>query len=310
MSQASSLRSPPANDPRPLPLNDAVIERALATVREALTDWGKLHAGALSPEALMFAVQACTPKAGFDGFRLGHQMLVDFRVPVNDALTGVLRAYIAELTPACRIVTAEWVMRNGIRFPGKPGDNIEWVDEAGVRKAGRIYGVNSLLASASVIRATDERAEIVICEQVIANLDQGRYAPETPRLGARYADACAAQVAVAAGEPAPEPIAYHVFETPGGFDPKAMVKALFTDAFGLDPLLDAAQKMAADPRITIRAPFEPSVTFSSVDHVPDHIEPQPDCARCGDTGWYADPRIAGENLCDCGAVPPDGPAVA
>lgn len=281
-----------------------MIGRALDSVRDVLTGWAKGRTS-LNAAALDFAISTSVRRAGFDAFRTGLVLSTAFQVPVDDDLVKVLRDFIFQLKPACRVVTAEWVIRTGFRFPAAAGDFIEWVDDHNRRKLGRVYGLNTLLATATVIRADDERAEIVLGEQVVANQTHGLLGRQTPILGARYEDACAAQVAVASGNPAPEPVSAAsglAAASHGGVElSRDLVERV---QHAMDEQRLHAEQHIHDPRVTIRAPFEPMVTVSSIDEVPTHIEPQPACEKCHDTGWFADPRIGGENLCDCGAPPP------
>lgn len=183
------LRPVPAGDPRPDPMSPTVVRVAVEPIADALLAWCNGRVPVLDTEAVIFSVTVAVIHAGADSFRIGTTLREQFHFPVDRALITLLDEVVDRLPAALKIVVGKWSARNGMRFPAKDGDLIEFLDDTETPVAARVYAVDKLLCLALVIRQSDERTTRVCAEQVIANRTQSRYEPETPVLGARYENA-------------------------------------------------------------------------------------------------------------------------
>lgn len=185
-----ALRRVDPKDPRPHPLAEIICGRAAQVVAPEVLKWANGRVpDFLDDSRATFVVTVALAKAGADAFRAGTVLRETFFFPVDMALVKLLDQAI-DLLPSClKVVTGEWAMRTGIRFPGKAGDLIEYYDENDCQVAGKVHTVDAAHAMAVVIREIDDEAVKVCAEQVVANVTQARYEPESPELGIQYEDA-------------------------------------------------------------------------------------------------------------------------
>lgn len=178
------LRPAPPTDARPEPLHPSVVQRASRAREDEIATWLKPRVPALTTEQISFALQAALIGGGADGFRCSTVLREKFGWPVDMELCGYVRDTCNALAFALRIETRVWVARTGVRFPGKSGDSIEWLDERDDgQRQGQLIAVDRDYASAvvqpisSLIKAGPPRT--VFAEHVLANITQALY-PSAP----------------------------------------------------------------------------------------------------------------------------------
>jgi hypothetical protein len=174
------LRYAPEDDARPEPLAQAVVDRASKARLDEIKVWLKPRMPALTDEEVLFAISAAIKHGGADGFR-GSVILKDmFKWPVDMELCQFVRDSCSALAFALRVETRAWVVRVGIRFPGRDNEKIEWIEDSGKQRAGTIISIDPDYGAAIVqpfdgmIRAGPPKR--VFAEQVCANTTKGEYA--------------------------------------------------------------------------------------------------------------------------------------
>jgi hypothetical protein len=181
-----SLRQLPEGERRPEPLDPAVLNRAVNARHEEITKWLAPRVPTLTPEAVTFAVTAAIKRGGADGFRASMFLKTEFEWPVDMELCGWVRDCCNAMAFALRAVTREWVVRVGIRFPGKDGEKIEWVNEGSHEHAGVIISVDPSYAAAIVQRYISgspmHQPVRVFAEDVYANINRGEYGSPLPSM--------------------------------------------------------------------------------------------------------------------------------
>lgn len=182
-------------DPRPTFHSDDVLLTAIRSVSPAIIAWAKTRATpAVMEEAhLEFALSQAIKTAGVDAFRIGVILQASWNWPVDFTLMTLINAVVEALPAALRIVSGQWVVRTGLRFPGVEGDMIEFVNAEGEPATGIITAVSKLEARAyvnpSIGVEVSEETIAVAAEDVYANVTQARYSTERPVLGSRYINA-------------------------------------------------------------------------------------------------------------------------
>lgn len=173
------LRYAPEGDERPEPLSKPVVDRALESRLVDVKAWLKPRMPTLTDSDIMFAVASALKGSGADAFRAGVILKDMFSWPVDIDLIMVLRDAIQGLAIALKIETGLWVLRVGLRFPGKDGDTIEWEDEFGKARAGTIKTIDATYAQA-LVQPPDGLTKVhkpvrVCAETVTANITQADY---------------------------------------------------------------------------------------------------------------------------------------
>ena len=180
MAPPAFLRSAPREDPRPDPLAAEVLLRATNARLDEIKAWLSPRLPALSEEEIKFALMTGMKRGGADGYRASRAIQDEFGWPVDIELCQFVRDTCNALAFALRTETRAWVVRVGLRFPGKDGDKIEWLDEGGKACAGQIIAVDRNLACA-IVQPSDGlykagKPRRVHAEQVTANTTKGEYA--------------------------------------------------------------------------------------------------------------------------------------
>lgn len=174
------LRYAPADDQRPDPLCDAVLDRATNARLDEIKAWLKPRFPALSDLEIKFALKAAIKAAGPDGFRATASLFHVFNWPADMELCQFVRDTCNALAFSLKVETRVWAVRVGLRFPGRSEHAIEWIDDSGKQSAGKVISVDDTFAAAivqpmdGVIRAGPPRR--VFAEHVIANTTLGEYA--------------------------------------------------------------------------------------------------------------------------------------
>lgn len=184
------LRYAPEDDQRPDPLSDAVLDRACNARLDEIKAWLKPRMPALSDLEIIFALKAAIKAAGPDGFRATNTLFKIFNWPADMDLCCLVRDTCNALAFALRVETRVWAVRVGLRFPGRSEHKIEWMEETGVRLAGKVISVDDTFAAAicqplldGTVRAGPPRR--VFAEYVVANTTLGEYAGMSTEPGPR-----------------------------------------------------------------------------------------------------------------------------
>lgn len=168
------LRPLPEGDPRPDPLSDPVIARAIASRLDEIKSWLKPRIPSLDDGEIAGAVTTALRAAGADGFRMAVVLKNECSWPADMALALLMRDVTESLAFALRIETAEWAMRTGFRFPAKCNHHVSWLDHGDKVRMGTVVAVDTCYASALVqpfeglVKAGDPRR--VMAERVLSNL--------------------------------------------------------------------------------------------------------------------------------------------
>lgn len=178
------LRNAPEGDQRPEPLSTPVVDRALESRLPDVKAWLKPRIPSLEDGDVKFALSSALKGSGADAFRAGVILKDMFSWPVDIDLIMILRDAIEGLAIALKIETGHWVLRTGLRFPGKDGDTIEWEDENGRARAGTIKTIDRTYAQA-LVQPPDGLTKVhkpvrVIAESVTANITQAEYPKVIP----------------------------------------------------------------------------------------------------------------------------------
>ncbi|UTC29787.1 hypothetical protein BAJUN_01570 [Bajunvirus bajun] len=181
------LRPVAANDPRPTVTHPAVANLAIDGHMPALVEWTKTRLP-VDEDMIRFAVGMALKAGGLDGFRIASHLRDVFSWPANDELTAILKQVTGALNTACDVIAGQWVLRTGIRFPGKVGDTVEFVAVDGSIQVGVVTDMLKLRAMGYVTLGGEENY-LVPAEAVVGNVTTSTYATQRPILGMRYEDA-------------------------------------------------------------------------------------------------------------------------
>lgn len=188
-----ALRTIDPQDPRPSFADDAVLVAMIDLAAPTVVQWARGRTRDLDPIEARFAILTAIRQYGVDAFRVGLALQANFHWPVDITLVKLLDGMVESLPATLRHITNEWVVRTGLRFPGKEGDTVEYLDERGEPCVGIVQGVLKAQARAFVLKTTGDLVDpeplSVPAEAIYANVTQSRYAPEHPPLGLRYLDA-------------------------------------------------------------------------------------------------------------------------
>jgi hypothetical protein len=167
------LRPSPSDDPRPTLYGSSTIRRALTRHASAITDWAHLRKYSSDAEFVIQTVVDALEHALGDGDKAVQtlQTLHGWKADMN------LRNHVAVAAkhfPECfNYLVTEWVLRTGIRFPGKPGDLVLYWDKENQRK-GRVAKVYNKFSTADI--EGENGTKVVAAEHVIMNITSGESA--------------------------------------------------------------------------------------------------------------------------------------
>jgi hypothetical protein len=186
------LRPVPAAAPRPQPLSSEVTTRALAPVLDVVGAWFQAKCPTVDADRQAFCLKLALQQSQMQAFRAATILTASFHIPCDDDLLQILLKVIKNADFALRLVTREWVVATGYRFPAKDGDLIEWIDPAyGSKRGGTVIAIDQAMAIAMIAPGMGGAAGPIriFAEDVVGNLTQKQYTEIKPILGQRYEDA-------------------------------------------------------------------------------------------------------------------------
>lgn len=187
-----SLRPVPADAPRPQPLSTEVIARALLPVEDALGSWFQDNLPKVDADQRKFCLTLALRQGEMDAFQAAIVLASSFKIPGDEALVRLLMQVTSGAGFALRVLTREWVVKTGYRFPANKDDAIEWVDpDTRLKRGGKVIEIDRAMAVALVqpnLGPANTPIRI-LAESVVGNLTQKQYTEIKPVLGQRYDDA-------------------------------------------------------------------------------------------------------------------------
>lgn len=177
------LRYAPDDDQRPDPLAPSVLDRAAEAWLDETMLWLKTRIPGMAREQVKFALVAALRRGGSDGFRTATCLKGDFAWPVDMELCRLLADCCNAVPFSLRVVTREWAVRTGLRFPARPLDKIEWTHRGpklAIERSGEVVSVDHSYAAA-LVTPLQGLTKItppvrVFAEDVYANVTQGHHA--------------------------------------------------------------------------------------------------------------------------------------
>lgn len=187
----SVLRPVPVGDPRPSSFAPAVLEAAVRSNGKAICDWVKRHRyentvaePSLYPDiddAILFVVADVVDRSLGDPAKASRLLEAVYGWEANDKLAWHLEVVRRNLEPAKKLAVMRWVLRTGMRFPGRRHDLILFYDDTGVIRKGRVQSLDLPLARATV-KGENGTESTVNAEMVRENISLGLMPPKVAAL--------------------------------------------------------------------------------------------------------------------------------
>ncbi len=164
----------PKDDIRPSAYSAEVLSRAVEPMMFEAMQWAQYRIPNIREEAVIkAAICEAIAEVGGDAFRAASVLRAEVNWPCNYDLCRIINAMIARIPVALRYEERLWAVRNGIRFPAKTGEAVEWYDDNGTRYTGEVIALTQDTASAICRQKTGlvshETKHRVLAEMVTRN---------------------------------------------------------------------------------------------------------------------------------------------